>query len=301
MNGFCLSGGLSISMKDHIIKATAEGIRVFAAVTTDLVNEARERHQCLPVATAALGRTLTGALLLAANLKNNECITLKIEGDGQLGRIVADANPEGYVRGYVDNPQVNLPLENGKLAVGKAVGKGMVSVTRFTGLKQPFTGSSELVTGEIAEDLTQYLYTSEQTPSSIGLGALVDKDLSVMAAGGFFIQALPNVEEKSLDLLEQNLKTLSPVSQMIKDGLDAKGIIAKIFEGMTVNYFETTDLQFKCQCSKEKIQGVLVSLGEKELSSIVNDGQAEVCCHFCGEKYQFDKDELEALLEEART
>lgn len=287
--------------QDHLIKATAAGVRVFAAVTTDLANEAQKRHQCLPVAAAALGRTLTGALLLAANLKNNECITVKIEGDGQLGRIVADANPEGYVRGYVDNPQVDLPPDSGKLAVGKAVGSGTVSVTRFTGLKQPFTGSAALVTGEIAEDLTQYLYVSEQTPSSIGLGVLVDKDLSVMAAGGFFIQALPDVDDKTLDLVEQNLKTLPPVSAMIRDGLDGKAIIAKIFDGMQVNYFETTALNFQCQCSKEKIQGVLISLGEKELSALVDDGEAEVCCHFCGEKYQFSKTELEELRDETKS
>lgn len=287
-------------MNDHLIKAAAEGIRVFAAVTTNLANEAQRRHQCLPVAAAALGRTMTGALLLAANLKNNECVTLKIEGNGPLGKVIADANPEGFVRGYAENPQLSLPLLNGKLAVGEAVGSGMLSVTRFTGLKQPFTGSAELVSGEIAEDLTQYLYVSEQTPSSIGLGVLVEKDLSVKAAGGFFIQALPNAADETLDLLERNLKTLPPVSEMINNGLDGKGIIAKILEGMQVTYFDTTALQFKCQCSKEKIKGILISLGEKELSSLLADGQAEVCCHFCAEKYQFDQVELTKLLKKLK-
>lgn len=283
-------------MQDHLIKATADGIRVFAAVTTNLVEEASKRHQCLPIATAALGRTMTGALLLAANLKTSECVTLKIAGDGVLGRVVAEANADGIVRGYVDNPQIDLPLNNGKLAVGKAVGRGMISLTRFTGLKQPFIGSAELVTGEIAEDITQYLSISEQTPSSVGLGVLIDPELKVLAAGGFFIQALPNVEDKAIDILEKNLQTLKPVSQMIHEGLDAKGIIAEIFQNMNVNYFEKTDLQFKCQCSKPKIEKVLISLGEKEMTSLIEDGKAEVCCHFCGEKYQFAKDELEVIL-----
>jgi molecular chaperone Hsp33 len=283
-------------MQDHLIKATADGIRVFAAVTTNLVEEASKRHHCFPIATAALGRTMTGALLLAANLKTSECVTLKIAGDGILGRVVADANGDGIVRGYVDNPQIDLPLNNGKLAVGEAVGKGMISLTRFTGLKQPFTGSAELVSGEIAEDITQYLSISEQTPSSVGLGVLIGTELKVLAAGGFFIQALPNVEDKAIDILEKNLQTLKPVSQMIHEGLDAKGIIAEIFQNMNVNYFEKTDLQFKCQCSKTKIEKVLISLGKKELSSLIEDGKAEVCCHFCGEKYQFVKSELEVIL-----
>lgn len=284
-------------MQDHLIKATADGIRVFAAVTTNLVEEASKRHHCFPIATAALGRTMTGALLLAANLKTSECVTLKIAGDGILGRVVADANADGIVRGYVDNPQIDLPLSNGKLAVGEAVGRGMISLTRFTGLKQPFTGSAELVSGEIAEDITQYLSISEQTPSSIGLGVLIGPKLKVLAAGGFFIQALPNVEDKAIDILEKNLQTLKPVSQMIHEGLDAKGIISEIFQNMNVNYFEKTDLQFKCQCSKPKIEKVLISLGKRELSSLIDDGKAEVCCHFCGEKYQFAKSELEVILD----
>ncbi|WP_110952970.1 Hsp33 family molecular chaperone HslO [Anaerosinus massiliensis] len=283
-------------MQDHLLKATSNGIRVFAAVTTNLVGEACKRHNCFPVAAAALGRTMTGAVLLAANLKTKECVTLKIAGDGVLGKIVADANAEGFVRGYVDHPQVNLPLNAGKLAVGEAVGKGLISLTRFTGLKNPFTGSSELITGEIAEDITNYLCVSEQTPSSVGLGVLVNPELKILAAGGFFIQALPEVEDSALDVIEKNLKSLEPVSQMIYEGLDAKGIIAEIFKTLPVNYFENQDLQFKCQCSKEKIQGILISLGREELVSLYDDGEAEVSCHFCGNKYQFAKEELESLL-----
>lgn len=283
-------------MKNHLVKATANGIRIFAAVTTQLVDEASKRHACYPLAAAALGRTMTGALLLAANLKTEECITLKIQGDGPLGKIVADANADGFVRGYVDYPQVNLPLKNGKLDVGAGVGKGTISVTRFTGLKQPFTGSAELITGEIAEDITQYLMVSEQTPSSVGLGVLVSPELDVLAAGGFFIQALPNIEPESIDKLEMNLKNLDPVSKMIKDGMNAKDIIRAVFKGMEVTFHTESELQFACQCSGEKIEEVLISLGESELKSLIEEEKAETICHFCGEKYEFSKDDLEKIL-----
>lgn len=283
-------------MKNHLVKATANGIRIFAAVTTQLVDEASKRHACYPLAAAALGRTMTGALLLAANLKTEECITLKIQGDGPLGKIVADANADGFVRGYVDYPQVNLPLKNDKLDVGAGVGQGTISVTRFTGLKQPFTGSAELITGEIAEDITQYLMVSEQTPSSVGLGVLVSPELDVLAAGGFFIQALPNIEPESIDKLEMNLKNIDPVSKMIKDGMNAKDIIHTVFKGMEVTFHTEVELQFACQCSEEKIEEVLTSLGESELKSLIEEGKAEITCHFCGEKYDFSKDDLEKIL-----
>lgn len=283
-------------MQDHLIKATADGIRAFAAVTTQLTAEGVRRHKCLPVAAAALGRTMTGALLLAADLKTRECVTLTLEGNGPLRRVVADASADGIVRGYVEEPMVDLPLKNGKLAVGDALGIGLISVTRFTDLKQPFTGRAELVSGEIAEDLTHYLLMSEQTPSSVGLGVLVGRDLSVEAAGGFFIQALPGVSDAALDKLEANLKNLRPVSAMVQEGFDAKKIIGEIFKDMDVNYFEPSPLTFRCNCSKKKIEKALISVGENELCSLIRDGQAEVSCHFCGEKYSFSQAELEALL-----
>lgn len=283
-------------MKNHLVKATANGIRIFAAVTTQLVDEASKRHSCYPLATAALGRAMTGALLLAANLKTKECITLKIQGDGPLGKIVADANADGIVRGYVDYPQVDLPLKDGKLDVGAGVGNGTIAVTRFTGLKQPFTGSAELVSGEIAEDITQYLMVSEQTPSSVGLGVLVSPDLNVLASGGFFIQALPNIEPEVIDQLENNLSQIEPVSKMIRDGMNAKEIINAIFKEMKVEFHTETELQFGCQCSRDKIEDVLISLGRQEIESLIADGKAEVSCHFCGEKYQFSKADLEVVL-----
>ena len=268
-----------------------------AAVTTDLVNDAISRHDLYPVASAALGRTLTGALLLAANLKNKEAVTIKINGGGALGSIVADAVPEGFARGYVQNPHVNLPSKNGKIDVGGGVGKsGLITVTRFTGLKEPVTGSCELISGEIAEDLTQYLATSEQTPSSVGLGVLIGTDLKAISAGGFLIQPLPNASSETLDLLEENLAKIDPVSTMIKNGFDSEGIIRQLLEHFPqIEILETTDLAFKCHCSKRRIEDTLMTLTEKDLNDLVADGQAEVVCHFCGKKYHFSKEELVAL------
>ena len=284
-------------MSDKLVKAITKGVRVYAAVTTDLVNEAIRRHDCYPVAAAALGRTMTGALLLAANLKNKEALTVNIRGNGPLKNITADAVPEGFVRGYVADPHVELPLnDKGKLDVGGGVGQGLVTVTRFTGLREPMRGSSEIVTGEIAEDLTNYLYVSEQTPSSIGLGVLVDTDFSAKAAGGFMIQPMPDADEEIISRLEANLQKLRPVTTMIDEGKDAKEIILEIMSGFDMEFLTTTDLAFKCQCSKERLEDVLLNLNHDDMESLIADGQAEVCCHFCGEKYHFTKEELQHLL-----
>ena len=284
-------------MSDKLVKAITKGVRVYAAVTTDLVNEAIRRHDCYPVAAAALGRTMTGALLLTANLKNKEALTVNIRGDGPLKNITADAVPEGFVRGYVANPHVELPLnDRGKLDVGGGVGQGLVTVTRFTGLREPMRGSSEIVTGEIAEDLTNYLYVSEQTPSSIGLGVLVDTDFSAKAAGGFIIQPMPDADEETISRLEENLQKLRPVTTMIDEGKDAREIILEIMNGFEMEFLTTTDLAFRCQCSKERLEDVLLNLNHDDMESLIADGQAEVCCHFCGEKYHFSREELQHLL-----
>lgn len=284
-------------MSDTLVKAITKGVRVYAAVTTDLVNEAIKRHDCYPVAAAALGRTMTGALLMAANLKNKEAITINIRGNGPLANITADAVPEGYVRGYVANPHVELPLNaQGKLDVGGGVGQGLVTVTRFTGLREPMRGSSEIVSGEIAEDLTNYLYVSEQTPSSIGLGVLVDTDYTAKAAGGFMIQPMPDADEEIITKLEENLKNLRPVTTMIAESKGPKKIIEEIMTGFQMEFLTTTELGFKCQCSKERLEDVLLNLNRDDMLSLIEDGQAEVCCQFCGEKYNFTKAELEHLL-----
>lgn len=287
---------------DYLVKAVAKGVRAYAAVTTDIVNEGIERHKLSPLAAAALGRTMTGALLLSANLKNKEALTLKIAGDGPLGKITADATAEGYVRGFVDNPAVDLPLNaKGKLDVGGGVGSGLISLTRFTGLKEPVTGNAELVTGEIAEDITNYLFVSEQTPSSVGLGVLVDTDGAAKAAGGFFVQPLPDADDDVLSKLEENIKNLLPVSSLIEDDKDPEEILELLLKGIEgFSILTQTQIAFRCRCSTERIEEVLLGVGEKELENLVKDGHAEVVCHFCGQKYEFDKNHLEMLVRVAK-
>ena len=284
---------------DQLVKATAAHgqLRAFAAVTTDAVAEAIRRHDCYPVAAAALGRTMTGALLFAANLKNKESVTVKFKGDGPLGMVTADATAEGSVRGYVDHPHVNLPLNaHGKIDVGGGIGAGILSVTRFTGLKEPVTGSVDITNGEIADDLIAYLYTSEQTPSSIGLGVLVSPELQCLGAGGFLIQPMPGASDETIDRLEENLKGISSVSHMVEEGLDAAGIIGKILSDFDdVKLLSTTDLAFRCNCSKNYITDRLLTLGEEDLRALRDDGAAEVKCHFCNEAYSFDRADLSAI------
>lgn len=287
-------------MKDHLIRATVPGMRGFAAVTTELAEEARRRHEAFPIAAAALGRTMTAACLLAANLKTDESVTIRIAGDGPIGQIIADAHPDGSVRGYVTDPFVDLPLREGKLDVGGAVGSGHIHVTRFTGMKQPFTGTTELATGEIAEDVTKYLFESEQTPSSVALGVLVNPDTEVVASGGFLIQALPDAEDQVISQVEQNLSKLAPVSRMVEQGDSAYDILAKVFAGLPLTvYDERKGLFFQCPCSAERVEKVLISLGAQEISELIREGKAEVKCHFCGEYYRFNQDELSDLLARA--
>lgn len=285
-------------MQDTLVKAVAEGVRIYAATTTRLVNDAITRHDLYPVAAAALGRTMTGALLLAANLKNEEALTLRIAGDGPLGQVVADATSSGYVRGYVDHPHIHLPLNaEGKIDVGRGVGQGLLSLTRFTGIGDPQTGRSELVSGEIAEDIGHYLAVSEQTASSIALGVLIDRDLHAKAAGGFFLELLPDATENVIERLEENIATLRPVSLMVGEGMDGRGIIREVLRGFEeIDFLTETDLAFRCHCSKERIERVLIGLGREELSALVEEGHAEVKCHFCNDAYNFQKEELLALL-----
>lgn len=285
-----------MSFSDNIRRATAHGVRAFAAVTTMLTEEARIRHSCYPIATAALGRLMTGALLLAANLKTQESLTLRIAGNGPIGSVNADARSDGTVRGFVSNPQVDLPLKNGKLNVGDAVGEGHLYLTRFTGLKQPFTGSSSLVSGEIAEDIAHYLYVSEQTPSTLALGVLVRPDLSVASAGGILIQSLPDADEQILAEIEANLSIMPPLSQFIAEGHDTDDILRLIFLGMPISMYEPKPLTFACGCKRDKVVNALISLGYDELASIAADGHAELTCHYCNEVYQFNQTELETIL-----
>ena len=285
--------------KDELVRVGNGEVRVFAAVTTKLVREGATRHDCGPLAAAALGRVMTGALLLAANLKNEEALTLTFAGDGPLGKIVVDASPAGIVRGYVEHPHIELPLAAPeKLAVGRGVGQGLVKLTRFTGLKEPITGSSAITDGEIANDLTHYLYQSEQTPSAVGLGVSA-YSAGVKAAGGFMLQPLPEATDETLTKLEQNLAQIKSVSALVENGLTAKEIAERLLDGLPVHFTETTDLCFRCRCSRGRVADTLIGLGRQELESMLADGKAEVVCHFCNEKYSFSAGELKILLQSA--
>ena len=282
-------------MKDILTKGTAEGVRIYALCTTNLVQEAAIRHHTSHLASAALGRAMNGALLLAATMKDNERIALRLKGDGPIGEVVADA--EGtYVRGYVGDPDVFLPLKNGKLDVGGAIGAGNIIVTRYLQNAEPFTGYAELVDGEIASDLTNYLYTSEQTPSSVALGVLVNKEGQVIASGGYFIQAMPGCAEETLAQLEENISLTPYVTQLLELGYTPEKMIETIARGLDVTIQESIELSYKCRCSREKILGALATLGQEDISAMSQDEETEVNCQFCNETYKFSGEEIARLL-----
>lgn len=279
-------------------------IRVFVTVTTDLVNEAQRIHHTYPVATAALGRTLTAAAIIGAGLKNEtDTTTIQFKGDGPLGSIVAVTDSESHVRGYVVNPYVDLPLnERGKLDVGGAVGEGYLNVIRDLGMKEPYAGQVPLVTGEIAEDLTYYFARSEQIPTAIALGVLVDTDNSVKASGGFMIQLMPEATEEMAIQIEEKMKTIEPITKMIDDGMSAEDIFFHVAEGFDM-LMENKGVEpkYECKCSRERMEQALISIGKKELEDIIEEqGEAELTCQFCDNQYKFSKKELEKLLEEAK-
>ena len=282
-------------MPDHIVRALVPGVRIVAAITTELVEEARRRHDCWPVATAALGRTMTAALLLAETIKGDESLTLRISGDGPLGDIVADIPNRHCARGYVRNPQVDLPPVGGKLAVGAGVGRGILHVTQFNPQRDVFTGSVELVSGEIAEDVTQYLLDSEQIPSTVGLGVLVDVDGRVSGAAGFLVQAMPDATEEILKTIEKNLPLVASPSHLALEGVTAAGIIRLLLTGLFGTVYEQEPVLFCCTCNRERVSSVLRSLGDAEMASMIAEGQAEVRCNFCNEAYQFDEQDLRAM------
>ena len=282
-------------MKDILTKGTAEGVRIYALCTTNLVQEAAIRHHTSHLASAALGRAMNGALLLAATMKDNERIALRLKGDGPIGEVVADA--EGtHVRGYVGDPDVFLPLKNGKLDVGGAIGAGNIIVTRYLQNAEPFTGYAELVDGEIASDLTNYLYTSEQTPSSVALGVLVNKEGQVIASGGYFIQAMPGCAEETLAQLEENISLTPYVTQLLELGYTPEKMIETIARGLDVTIQESIELSYKCRCSREKILGALATLGQEDISAMSQDEETEVHCQFCNETYKFSREEIARLL-----
>ncbi|MGG1313976.1 MULTISPECIES: Hsp33 family molecular chaperone HslO [Cohnella] len=290
-------------MKDQLVRGTAwnDGIRVFAARTTALVGELQRRHNTYPVATAALGRAATAAAMMGNMLKGQEKLTIQIKGDGPLGQIVIDANAAGEVRGYVDNPHVHLPSNaQGKLDVAGAVGRtGYLYVIKDLGMREPYKGSVPLISGELGEDFTYYFALSEQTPSAVGLGVLVDTDNSVVHAGGFIVQVMPGLKEEQLTRLEKAVAAMPPVTALLDQGETPEGIL-KFLVGDDLRLLDEIEPKFQCQCSEERVERTLISMGKEELRRLIDeDGQAEVHCHFCNETYRFDGPYLEALFERA--
>ena len=285
---------------DYIVRATAAGgqIRAFAATTRDLVEEARRRHNTSPVATAALGRLLTAGVMMGSMMKNDtDVLTLQINGDGPLGGITVTADSQGNVKGYVQNPDVILPPKNGKLDVGGAVGIGLLTVIKDMGLKEPYSGQTILVTSEIAEDLTYYFANSEQVPSSVGLGVLMEKDNTVKCAGGFIVQLMPFAEEKVISRLEENVGKITSVTKLLEEGYTPQQLLSDLTEGLDLEVTDTMPARFYCNCSKERVERAVASIGAKDLQEMIDEGKdIEVKCHFCNTAYNYSVDELKSIL-----
>lgn len=292
-------------LKDILVRGTAWGgkLRVFATRMTNTVEEMRVRHQMFPTATAAIGRTSIVAAIMGAMLKGKERLTIQVKGDGPIGQIVVDANADGEIRGYVDHPQAHhASNEHGKLDVAGAVGtSGNIYVTKDLGLKEPYSGSVPIISGELGEDFTYYFSVSEQTPSAVGVGVLVDVDNSVIHAGGIIVQVLPGLSDEELTRLEQAVAALPPVTTLLDQGETPEGII-KWLVGDDFKIHDEMEIRFQCKCSRDRVSTTLLSIGADELQSIIDeDGQAELVCHFCNEKYHFDKEQLEQLRDQARS
>lgn len=287
-----------LSAPDVAIRSISESgnVRALVCVTTQVTGELQRRHESWPVATAALGRTASIALMMGLLLKGPERLTVQVKGDGPLGSIFVDADAAGHVRGYVDNPHIHLPSNSlGKLDVGRAVGRGMLYVMRDMGLRDVYRGSVELQSGEIADDFTYYFAVSEQTPSAVGAGVLVDTDNHVIVSGGFIVQLLPGHTEQDIAELERNVNQMQSVTDFLRDGATAKDLLNVILPGARV--LDRQPVAFECTCSRERFKASLKGLGEVEIQHLIEEhGDAEVVCHFCGEKYEFTVDELKQLL-----
>lgn len=292
-------------MADIILRATAADamVRAFVADTRQMVQTAFDCHQTSPVVTAALGRLLTaGAMMGVMQKGEKDLLTLKISGDGELGMLTVTADAKGKVKGYAKNPRVDIPLKpNGKLDVSGAIGAGTLTVIKDLGLKEPYIGQTDLQTGEIAEDLTYYFMLSEQVPSSVGLGVLVDRDYRVKRAGGFIIQLMPFATDEVIDRLEQNLMGITAVTAMMEEGLQAEDILERILFGLNPEITDRIEPEFKCNCGRERISNVLQTLGEAELMSMIEDAEpVNVHCDFCNSDYEFSVEELKGLVERCR-
>ena len=287
--------------KDYIVRATAADhqLRAFAVTSKDIVEKAREIHNTSPVATAAIGRLLTAASMMGSMMKGEkDVLTLQIECGGPIGGITVTADSNADVKGYVNNPNVILPPNaQGKLDVSGALGPGFLNVIKDIGLREPYNGQTHLVSGEIAEDLTYYFATSEQVPSSVGLGVPMDKDNHVRQAGGFIIQVMPDTDDEVIDKLEARLGEVHSVTEMLDKGMTPEDILNYVLEGMDVEILETVPTQYKCDCSFERVSKVIASLGKKELQEMIDDGKpVEVNCQFCGSHYKFDTEQLKEFI-----
>ncbi|WP_368251914.1 Hsp33 family molecular chaperone HslO [Enterococcus sp. 2201sp1_2201st1_B8_2201SCRN_220225] len=292
-------------MEDYLVKALAYNglVRAYGVAATQTVAEAQRRHDTWNTASAALGRSLVGGLLLGATVKGDDKLTIKIQGDGPVGAIVVDANGHGQVKGYLQNPHVSLPLnEKGKLDVKGAVGsQGMFTVIKDLGLKEPFSGQTPIVSGELGEDFTYYLAISEQIPSAVGLSVLVDTDDSIKVAGGFMLQIMPGADDTIIDAIEHNLANTPQISTLLDEGQTPEEILQSLLPDTELEILEKMPVAFACDCSKEKFATAIITLGAEEIQGMIDeDHGAEAVCSFCGEKYEYSEAELVALKEEAQ-
>ena len=288
-------------MKDYIVRGVAADsqIRVFAACTTAVAEEARRRHNTSPTATVALGQLMTAGTMMGAMMKNDtDILTLQIRGDGPIGGITVTADNQGNVKGYVLNPEASVPAKNGKINVADALGIGLLNVIKDMGLKEPYVGQTILETSEIAQDLTYYYMNSEQIPSSVGLGVLMEKDNTVKCAGGFILQLMPYAEDAVIDQLEENLKGITSVTELLEQGYTPEMMLKALLEGMDLEITDTLPARFYCNCSKERVEKAVVSIGREEIQNMIDDGEdIEVKCHFCNTAYQYTIAELQDILE----
>ncbi|MGN0316475.1 MAG: Hsp33 family molecular chaperone HslO [Lachnospira sp.] len=288
-------------MKDYIVRATAANgqVRAFAATTRELTDKARQLHEMSPIATVALGRLLTGTAMMGVMMKNNtDVLTVQIKGNGPIGSMTVTADSKGRVKGFVAEPQVMLPLKDGKLDIAGAVGIGVLSVIKDIGLKEPYVGDTILITSEIADDLTYYFATSEQVPSSVGLGVLMNKDNTVKEAGGFIVQLMPNASEEFIDKLENRIREVKSVTEMLEHGLTPEQILETILGDMDLQILDTVPTEFYCNCSKERVSKAVISIGKQEIQAMIDDNEPiEVNCHFCNSHYKFEVEELKEMLE----
>lgn len=291
-------------MKDYIVRATAADgqVRAFAITAKELVEEARVRHNTSPVATAALGRLLAGGAMMGSMMKNDsDMLTVKVRGNGPLGGITVTADSKANVKGYVENPDACLPPKNGKLDVGGAVGIGILQVIKDMGLKEPYVGDTMLVTSEIAEDLTYYFASSEQVPSSVGLGVLMEKNNTVKCAGGFIIQMMPFASEETISKIENNLKHVTSVTELLDKGYTPEQILEELLGDTGLEITDTMPAQFYCNCSKERVEKAVASIGRKDIQEMIDEGKdIEVKCHFCNSAYLYTVEDLKRIIKRSR-